>query len=348
MEYKLLGKSDLKVSALCLGTMTFGQQNTEQEGHQQLDYAVDQGINFIDTAELYAIPPQADTYGNTERIIGTWLAKRQKRNDVIIASKIAGPGFEWVSHIRGAKTRFNTHHISQAIDASLRRLQTDYIDLYHLHWPERKTNFFGNLGYQYPNNEDELTPIKETLQALAKQIQLGKIRHIGLSNETPWGIMQFVTLAKQYDLPIIVSVQNPYSLINRSYEIGCAEISHREKVGLLAYSPLGFGVLTGKYLNGANPAQARITKWPHYSRYSSPQAVAATEAYVTLATKYGLDPAQMALAFVNKQPFLASNIIGATSLDQLQSNIDSVNIKLEKTLLTEIDVIHQQFPNPAP
>lgn len=348
MQYNTLGKSDLKVSEICLGTMTFGEQNTEKEGHQQLDYAVGQGVNFIDTAELYAIPPQAETYGKTEQIIGSWLAKRQKRDDVIIASKIAGPGFEWVSHIRDAKTRFNADHIAQAVDASLNRLQTDYIDLYQLHWPERNTNFFGKLDYVHSDNESELTPIKETLEALAKQIQLGKIRHIGLSNETPWGIMQFLSIAKQYDLPVIASVQNPYCLLNRSYEVGCAEISHRENVGLLAYSPLGFGVLTGKYLNGAKPAGARMTQWPDYARYSNPQAIIATEAYVDLAKKNGLDPAQMALAFVNSRPFVTSNIIGATSLKQLQSNIGSIKLKLDDSLLEEIELIHQQVPNPAP
>lgn len=348
MRYNTLGDSGTKVSAICLGTMTFGEQNTELEGHQQLNYAVEQGINFIDTAELYSIPPKPETVGKTEQIIGTWLTKRGKRDDLILASKITGPGFDWVSHIRDAKTRFNSEHISQALEASLNRLQTDYIDLYQLHWPERNTNFFGKLGYQYKENEGELTPIHQTLEALQQQIKAGKIRFIGLSNETPWGIMQFLSLAKQYDLPTIVSVQNSYSLISRSYEIGCAEISHRENVGLLAYSPLGFGVLTGKYLNGQQPENARITRWPHYERYSNPQAIAATQSYVVLAKKYGLDPAQMALAFVNQQPFVTANIIGATSLEQLKTNIGSIDISIDATLLNEIELIHQQYPNPAP
>lgn len=348
MQYNTLGHTDIKVSQICLGTMTYGEQNTEQEGHQQLDYAVDHGVNFIDTAELYSIPPKAETYGKTEQIIGTWLAKRGRRDDIVLASKIAGPGPEWVSHIRGGKTRFDTTHIDQALEASLKRLQTDYLDLYQLHWPERNTNYFGQLGYQAREQEQDLTPIKQTLQALKKHVDAGRIRTIGLSNETPWGIMQFLTLAEQFDLPRVVSVQNPYSLLNRTYEIGNAEVSHREQVGLLAYSPLGFGVLTGKYLGGQQPAGARITLWPHYARYSSPQGIAATEAYVNLAKQHNLDPAQMALAFVNQQPFMTSNIIGATTLQQLEDNIRSVDIELSGKVLSGIAEIHQQYPNPAP
>lgn len=348
MQYRSLANTDLKVSAICLGTMTFGEQNTEQEGHEQLDYALEHGINFIDTAELYAIPPTAGSYGKTERVIGSWLAKRKRRDDVILASKIAGPGFEWVSHIRQAKTRFNTEHITHALDASLTRLHTDYLDLYQLHWPERQTNFFGKLGFQTKVTDQELTPIHQTLEALQQQVKAGKIRHIGLSNETPWGMMQFLSIAKQYDLPVIVSIQNPYSLINRSYEIGCAEISINEQVGLLAYSPLGFGVLTGKYLYGATPENARMTRWPHYERYNNPRAIAATQAYVELAKNAQLDPAQMALAFVNQQAFVTSNIIGATNLEQLKSNIESIDVILDDEVLNEINLIHQQYPNPAP
>ncbi len=348
MQYKQLGHSDIKVSTICLGTMTFGEQNTEAEGHQQLDFAVDNGVNFIDTAELYAIPPKADTYGATERVIGQWLAQRGRREDIVLASKIAGPGPEWVSHIREGKTQFDDAHISQALDASLRRLQTDYLDLYQLHWPERQTNYFGQLGFKVNDQESASTPIAQTLRALKKQVDAGKIRYIGLSNETPWGMMQFLQLAKQYDLPVIVSVQNPYSLLNRSYEVGCAEISYREQVGLLAYSPLGFGVLTGKYLHGKKPAGARITLWPHYARYSSPQGLAATEAYVTLAKNHGWDPAQMALAFVNEQAFVTSNIIGATTLEQLKTNIESAQLTLTDELRQGIQDIHQQYPNPAP
>jgi len=252
-----------------------------------------------------------------------------------------------VSHIREGKTRFSAYHINQALDASLNRLQTDYIDLYQLHWPERNTNYFGKLNYQQ-QDERELTPIEQTLRALKKQVQAGKFRYIGLSNETPWGIMQFLTLAKQYDLPVIASIQNPYSLLNRSYEIGCAEISHREGVGLLAYSPLGFGVLSGKYLNGSQPEGARMTIWPSYSRYINPQAISATQAYVDLAQKYELDPSQMALAFVNTRPFLTSNIIGATTMQQLETNIASGDVELSSELLSDIERIHQTYSNPAP
>jgi len=348
MQYKHLGSSDIQVSAICLGTMTFGEQNTHVEGHHQLDWAIEYGINFIDTAELYAIPPKAETYGRTEEIIGSWLTQRGRRDDLVIASKIAGAGEDWIPHIREGKTRFNTEHITQALDASLKRLQTDYLDLYQLHWPERQTNYFGKLGYQQADNEQALTPIRQTLEALENQVKAGKVRYIGLSNETPWGMMQFLNIAKDYDLPKIVSVQNPYSLINRTYEVGCAEISHRDDVGLLAYSPLGFGVLSGKYLNGARPENARITKWPEYARYINTQAVAATEAYVKLANDNGLDPAQMALAYVNSRPFVASTIIGATTMAQLKNNISSIQLDLDDNIIAAIDNIHQQYPNPAP
>ena len=347
MRYKMLGNSGINVSIICLGTMTYGEQNTEKEGHRQLDYAIDKGVNFIDSAELYAIPPKVETYGKTESIIGSWLSMRGRRNEVILASKIAGGG-EWVNHIRGGKTRFTEDYITEAISASLKRLRTDYIDLYQLHWPERNTNYFGKLGYEAGGKEAALTPIAETLRALKKQVEAGKIRYVGLSNETPWGIMQFLTLAKEYDLPVIVSVQNPYNLLNRSYEIGNAEISHRENVSLLAYSPLGFGVLSGKYLNNKKPAEARITKWPNYVRYSSEQGIAATGSYVGLAMKYGLDPAQMALAFVNAQSFVASNIIGATTMLQLESNIASVDIQLSRELRSDIEEVHNKYPNPSP
>jgi aryl-alcohol dehydrogenase-like predicted oxidoreductase len=343
----MLGNSGINVSIICLGTMTYGEQNTEKEGHRQLDYAIDKGVNFIDSAELYAIPPKVETYGKTESIIGSWLSMRGRRNEVILASKIAGGG-EWVNHIRGGKTRFTEDYITEAISASLKRLRTDYIDLYQLHWPERNTNYFGKLGYEAGGKEAALTPIAETLRALKKQVEAGKIRYVGLSNETPWGIMQFLTLAKEYDLPVIVSVQNPYNLLNRSYEIGNAEISHRENVSLLAYSPLGFGVLSGKYLNNKKPAEARITKWPNYVRYSSEQGIAATGSYVGLAMKYGLDPAQMALAFVNAQSFVASNIIGATTMLQLESNIASVGIQISRELRSDIEKVHNKYPNPSP
>lgn len=348
MRYNHLGNSGIQVSAICLGTMTFGEQNSEADGHHQLDCAVEHGVNFIDTAELYAIPPKAETYGRTEEIIGSWLAKHGKRDELILASKIAGAGADWVAHIRGGKTRFNDDHISQALDASLSRLQTDYLDLYQLHWPERQTNYFGQLGFQLPANEVELTPIRQTLEALEKQVKAGKIRYIGLSNETPWGLMQFLSVAKDYNLPKIVSVQNPYNLLNRTFEVGCAEISHREDVGLLAYSPLGFGVLSGKYIDGARPERARITLWPDYSRYLNMQSQAATKAYVKLARENDLEPAQMALAYINSRPFVTSNIIGATTLAQLKMNITSINIELDDNILAAIEDIHVQYPNPAP
>jgi aryl-alcohol dehydrogenase-like predicted oxidoreductase len=347
MEYNQLGNSDLQVSRICLGTMTYGEQNTEQEGHQQLDYALAHGVNFIDTAELYAIPPQAETYGATEKVIGSWLKKRGRRDDIVLASKIAGPGGEWVSHIRGGNTRFDATTINTALDDSLKRLQTDYIDLYQLHWPERSTNYFGKLGYEAAADEESMTPIFETLHALEKQIRAGKIRYIGLSNETPWGIMQFLWTARVLDLPAIVTTQNPYSLLNRTYEIGCAEISHREGVGLMAYSPLGFGVLTGKYLE-QQPEGARLTRWPHYARYSNEQAVAATREYVELAQEHGLDPAQMALAFVNSRPFVSANIIGATTMQQLQTNIDSIELELSDEIVEQIESVHRRYPNPSP
>jgi len=347
MKYNKLGTSDIDVSRICLGTMTYGEQNTEQEGHQQLDYALEQGVNFIDTAELYAIPPRGETYGATERVIGSWLKKRGRRDDIVLASKIAGPGPDWVSHIRGGHTRFDTSNISRALDDSLQRLQTDYLDLYQLHWPERKTNYFGKLGYQADDSEAALTPVYETLQALEKEVRAGKIRYIGLSNETPWGMMQFIWMARVLNLPAIVSVQNPYSLLNRTYEVGCAEISHREGVGLLAYSPLGFGVLTGKYLD-AEPAGARLTRWPHYARYSNEQAVSATRDYVELAHRHQLDPAQMALAYVNSRPFLSANIIGATDMQQLKNNIASIDLDLSEEVLDEIEAIHRRYPNPSP
>ena len=347
MQYRKLGNTDIEVSVICLGSMTWGQQNTEQQAFEQMDYAIEQGVNFIDTAELYSIPPKAETYGATEEIIGNWLRAHGNRDRIILASKICGPGAGWIPHIRGGMSRFNHEHIVQALDNSLRRLHTDYLDLYQLHWPERNTNYFGKLGFE-PGDEDEFTPVLETLEALDIQVKAGKIRHIGLSNETPWGVMQFLKVAEQHDLPRIVSVQNPYSLLNRSYEVGLAEISWREQAGLLSYSPMAFGVLSGKYLHGKKPADGRITLFPDYTRYSNPQAVAATEKYVALAQQHGLDPAQMALAFVNTRPFLTSTIIGATTMQQLKANIASIDIELSEALLDGIAEIHTEFPNPSP
>lgn len=348
MQYRPLGKTDIQVSEICLGTMTWGEQNTRDEAFAQMDYAVSQGINFFDTAELYPIPPNAKTYGTTETIIGEWLKTRGKRKEIILASKVAGPAEGWLPHIRNEATRhLDRKNIEAALDDSLRRLQTDYLDLYQLHWPDRKTNFFGKLGYRH-DPSDQPVAIEETLAVLADIVATGKVRHIGVSNETPWGVMRFIAAAAQTDSPRIVSVQNPYSLLNRSYEVGLAEVSIREQCGLLAYSPLGFGVLSGKYLDGARPAGARISKWPDYNRYTNPQAIAATEAYVQLATRHGLDPARMALAYVNSRPFLTSTIIGATNMAQLKSNIDSVHLTLSDEVLQEIDAIHQRYPNPGP
>jgi aryl-alcohol dehydrogenase-like predicted oxidoreductase len=347
MEYRVLGRTDVQVSVVCLGTMTFGEQNSEAEAHEQLDFAVSRGINFIDTAELYAIPPNAETCGRTETFIGNWLKRRGGREQRVIASKIAGPGPDWIPWIRGGKTRFNRADLQAALDGSLRRLQTDYLDLYQLHWPARHTNYFGRLGYR-PSPDEPPEELEETLHALGELVKAGKIRYVGLSNETPWGVMKCLAIADRLGLPRVVSVQNPYSLLNRSFEIGLAEVAHREATGLLAYSPLGFGVLSGKYLDGARPQGSRITRWPHYDRYMNPQAQAATAEYVALARRYGFDPAQMALAFVHQQPFLTSTIVGATRMDQLAANIDSAAMTLPPELLEAIEAVHARYPNPAP
>ncbi|GAA5000441.1 NADP(H)-dependent aldo-keto reductase [Acinetobacter puyangensis] len=350
MQYKKLGTTEIEVSIIALGTMTWGEQNTEQEAHAQLDYAIDQGVNFIDAAELYPVPPKPETQGLTESYIGTWLAqKSQQRDKLVIASKVAGPSAAngGTDHIREGKSRHNRANIEQALHDSLKRLKTDYIDLYQLHWPDRTTNFFGQLGYHHV--EDEYTvPILETLTVLDDLVKAGKIRHIGLSNETPWGVTQFLHLAEKHNLARIVSIQNPYNLLNRSFEIGNAEIAIREKVGLLAYSPLAFGHLTGKYLNGALPEGARITKWQRFGRYKSENAVKATQLYVDLAKAHHLDPAQLALAYINQQRFVTSNIIGATNLEQLKTNIDSIHLHLSEDILSKIEKIHQQYPNPSP
>ncbi|MFO7908644.1 NADP(H)-dependent aldo-keto reductase [Vreelandella aquamarina] len=343
MQTRPLGRTGMDVSRLCLGTMTYGEQNTETQAHEQLDRAVAFGINFIDTAEMYPVPPKADTQGLTERYIGSWLKQRGARDDVIIASKVTGPG---LNHIRGGP-RLTPEHIHQAIDDSLARLNTDYIDLYQLHWPERKTNFFGKLGYTH-QEDDNATPLEETLGALKGLVDAGKIRAVGLSNDTPWGVMKCLELADRLGLPRVASVQNPYNLLNRTFEVGLAEIAHREDVGLLAYSPLGFGVLSGKYLNNNRPAEARLTLFERFSRYTSSEAESATQAYVNLAHKHGLDPAQMALAFVNTRSFLTSNIIGATTMEQLESNLASESLKLDDEVLDAIDAIHHQMPNPCP
>lgn len=346
MHYRQLGRTDLNVSALCLGTMTWGEQNTEEQGFAQIERAKAAGINFLDTAEMYPVPPRPETYAATERVIGNWFKRQGDRADWILASKIAGPG-NGISHIRDGQLKFNREHIVAALDASLQRLQTDWIDLYQLHWPERSTNFFGKLGYQH--TQDHLdTPLQETLQVLDEQVKAGKIRHVGLSNETPWGTMKFLGLADSGTLPRPVSIQNPYNMLNRTFEVGLAEVAIREQCGLLAYSPLAFGMLSGKFENGARPAGSRLALFSRFTRYANEQAVAATSRYVALAREHGLDPAQMALAFVTAQPFVTSNIIGATSLEQLDSNLASIDLVLSEEVLAGIEAIHQGQPNPAP
>ncbi|HDY8070446.1 TPA: NADP(H)-dependent aldo-keto reductase [Vibrio vulnificus] len=344
MQYTKLPHSTLEISKLCLGTMTFGEQNSQQDAFEQLDYAVAQGINFIDTAEMYPVPPKAQSQGLTEQFIGNWLSKSGKREKVLIATKIAGP--RNVPYIRDNMS-LNRRHIHTAIDDSLTRLQTDYVDLYQLHWPQRQTNCFGQLNYPYPDAQEEVTLI-ETLEALNELVKAGKVRYIGVSNETPWGVMTLLRLAEKHDLPRIVSIQNPYNLLNRSFEVGLSEISHYEGIQLLAYSPMAFGTLSGKYLYGARPKGARCTLFERFQRYFTPQGLEATKAYVSLARDYGLDPAQMALAFVNQRPFVASNIIGATTLDQLKANIESLNVKLEDEVLNKIQQIGTTYSNPCP
>ncbi len=346
MQQRRLGRTELTVSALCLGTMTYGEQNTEQEAHAQLDRALAAGINFIDTAEIYPVPPQADTQGQTERFVGTWLARRKCRDQVVLATKVAGRG-DWLPYLRGGKARLDRANIQAAVDASLARLQTDYIDLYQLHWPDRETNFFGKLGYEHPA-DDRSVPLRETLEVLGDLVAAGKVRHVGVSNETPWGLMTLLHLAEREGLPRPVSIQNPYSLLNRTFEVGLAEVAIREQCGLLAYSPLAFGVLSGKYLGGARPPGARLTLYERFSRYSNPQADQATADYVALARKHGLDPAQMALAWVTSRPFVTSTIIGATTMTQLESNLASIDLTLSDELSTAIEAIHIRQPNPSP
>ena len=348
MEYRPLGQTDINVSALCLGTMTFGEQNTENQAHEQLDYATAYGVNFIDAAEMYPVPPKADTQGLTERYIGSWLAKTGKRSDVVLASKVTGHARTNMDYVRDGETpRLSPAHIRRAIEGSLTRLQTDHLDLYQLHWPDRYTNFFGQLGYSHDANETPVA-IEDTLAELGKLVDEGKIRHVGLSNESPWGTMRFLRAAEVHGLPRAVSIQNPYSLLNRTFEIGLSEIAIREQVGLLAYSPLAFGMLTGKYENGARPEGARLTKWERFARYNGQRGVDATARYVAIAREHGLDPAQMALAFVTSRDFVTSNIIGATTLDQLKSNIDSAELTLSDEILEKIEAVHAANPNPCP
>ena len=347
MQYRRLGRTDLDVSLICLGTMTYGQQNTEAEGHQQMDYALERGVNFFDTAEMYSVPPKPETYGRTEEIIGTWFAARKTRDKVILATKAVGPG-ERFCHIRDGSPKLNRTHLTQAVEDSLKRLRTDYIDLYQLHWPERLVNSFGKLGYSHVENE-EPTPIAETLAALGELVKAGKIRHVGLSNETPWGMMTFARVADEAGLPRAASVQNPYNLLNRSFEVGAAEVAIREDLGLLAYSPLAGGYLSGKYLDGRKPEGARMTLFAaNFGRYANDSAQAAIVEYAGIARDHGLDPAQMALAFVNTRQFMTANIIGATTMDQLKTNIDSLDTVLSDTVIKAIEEVHARHSNPGP
>ena len=345
MDYNLLPGTEIKVSKICLGTMTFGRQNNEKEGHHQMDYSYDRGINFFDTAELYPVPPSPETQGETEKIIGSWLKKTGKRDKIIIASKVAGPS-SFSQHIR-KNMSYSKATISEAINNSLKRLRTDYIDLYQIHWPERVTNFFGKRGYEFHKEDQWQYNFDLILDVLNENIKEGKIRNIGISNETPWGLMKYINESK-HSRPKIISIQNPYSLLNRTFEIGNSEICHKENIGLLAYSPLGFGTLTGKYLGGNMPKNARLTLFPHYDRFSNKESKKAIQKYYNLAKENGMSLTTMALSFVNDRSFVTSNIIGATSIDQLKENIDSYKTLLSDLVLEEINNIHNNQPNPAP
>ena len=345
MNYKKLGNTDLDVSTICLGTMTWGEQNSEREGFEQMDFALSQGVNFWDTAEIYSVPPREKTFGSTEEIIGNWFKKTKKRNDVILASKVCGPMREYV---RGGGNQFGKKNITEALEGSLKRLKTDYIDLYQLHWPERNTNFFGKLGYEHDDDES-WTKFEDILENLQKFIKQGKIRHIGLSNETPWGLFKFLEISKNKNLPRVLSIQNPYNLLNRTYEVGLAEMSVRENAGLLAYSPLACGYLTGKYRNNQMPKNSRIERdGDFWTRYKKPNSNKAIDAYYGIAKKYKLDLAQMSLKFLEIQPFVTSVIIGATTMEQLKTNVESVNIILTDEIIHEINEIQKYYPNPCP
>ena len=346
MKFNKIANTDLNVSQICLGTMTWGQQNSQEDGFAQMDYALEKGINFFDTAELYATPPMDHSYGKTEVIIGNWFNQKKNRDKIILASKIAGPGWKW---IRGGGNEYHEKGIEAALHDSLKRLQTDYIDLYQLHWPERNTNFFGKRDYAHDTKENKWNDIESVLQGLKKFVDQGKIRYIGLSNETPWGFSKFLEISSKLNLPRVVSVQNPYNLLNRAYDIGMSEISCRENVGLLAYSPLAIGYLSGKYRNNQMPKNSRVGLYKDFwVRYREENAKRAVEEYYNLAKENGLTLAQMTLAFVNSRPFMTSNIIGATTMEQLKENIGSVDIELDNKIIEKINLIHSNNPNPTP
>ena len=346
MKYTTLPTTDIKVSKICLGSMTWGNQNTEVEGHDQLDYAINNGVNFIDTAEMYPVPASPETQGRTSKIIGTWLRKTGNREKVILASKIVGRPSDYTAHIR--TTALSSDSIKEAIDNELKRLQTDYIDLYQIHWPERLTNTFGVRDYK-PAPEDEWKDnFNDVLRALEDQIKEGKIRHIGMSNEKAWGAMRYIEESNKQGLPRMITIQNAYSLLNRVFEGDMAEVSLRENLGLLAYSPMAFGVLSGKYIKGNAADNARLKLFPRFARYSSEQSTEAAKSYLNIAEANNLTLVQMSLAFVTQQPFVTSNIIGATNLEQLKENIDSIHITLSEEILEQINAVHAKIPNPAP
>lgn len=349
MKYRKLGNTNIDVSVICLGTMTFGEQNSEAEGFEQMDYALDRGVNFFDTAELYAVMPRKETYGKTEEIVGNWLKSRKKRDKIILASKIASKSEDDLQWIRNGSTNlgFDRKNMDEAINNSLKRLKTDYIDLYQLHWPERKVPKFGVLDFKY-DPKDQWTSIEEVLENLDRLIKAGKIRYVGLSNETPWGVMKFLQLAKEKNLPRMVSIQNVYSLVNRVFDVANSEVSIRENCGLLAYSPLAGGRLSGKYIGKKKPKNARYTIWPRrFSRHHTQRGEIAIESYFNLAKKYGYSPSLFANAFVNNRPFVTSNIIGATTMKQLEENINSIDITLSEEILDKIEDIHLSDPNPC-
>ncbi len=344
MNYKKLGNTDLNVSTICLGTMTWGEQNTQNEAFEQMDYSLDNGVNFWDTAELYAVPPKAETYGHTESIIGNWFEKTKKRKDVILASKVGGPSRKYM---RNGENSFTGKNLENALHGSLKRLKTDYIDLYQLHWPERNVNNFGRLGYEH--KENDWNKFEDVLENLKKFIEEGKIRYVGLSNETPWGVMNYLQLAKDKDLPRMMSIQNPYSLLNRSYEVGLAEVSIRENIGCLSYSPLASGYLTGKYRNKKFPKGSRMERdFDFWTRYRKPNMEEAVEDYYKISQKFDLDMSQMSIKFCEVQDFMTSVIIGATTMEQLKTNVESVKVNLDSEVIKEINNVQKKYPNPCP
>ena len=345
MKFKKLGTTDIDVSLICLGTMTWGTQNTEKDAFEQMDYSVSQGINFFDTAEIYSVPPTSESYGKTEIMIGNWLEKRKNRDKIILASKVAGPGCNW---IRGGENNFDEKKIGEAIDGSLKRLKTDYIDLYQLHWPERSTNFFGRRDYSFDNKEGNWNSFENILEALEKYIKSGKIRYIGMSNETPYGLSRYLEISKNKGAPRMMSVQNPYNLVNRTYEIGMSEISIRERCGLLVYYPLAAGGLSGKYRNGKMPKDSRMALFKGWERHLNPLAMQAYDKYFKLAKDFNLTMVQLAQSFVNSRPFVTSNIIGATTMDQLKENVESINIEFTDEMMDKVNEIHNDNPNPSP